>query len=222
MSAVPDMQYNSCLVLKYVLNKLFVHNNFAKCRITLACLIYNANCARKQNWHQTIQKMTNSKPTKFANRNTRSQLKYKCNWKHLTHLIHGRHKTVIIWRSIPTFMFLQRRYYFWKSILSGAKIKALNTWERRTSGWKLFKNLNELLQETEKFAWRSGSWANFKISISERKYFWRKMSASQLFKLKEEKYGSKQKYDAAVMVCCEISGKVWKYGKYKNMTNIVT
>ena len=120
-----------------------------------------------------------------------------------------------------TFLFNQLSCYLWKLILSGAKRKALNTWERRTSGWKLFKNLNELLQETQKFAWRSGSWANFKISISERKYFWRKMSAPQLFN-ERGKYSSKQKYDAGVMVCCEISGKVWKYGKYKNMTNIVT
>ena len=116
-----------------------------------------------------------------------------------------------------TFLFNQLSCYLWKLILSGAKRKALNTWERRTSGWKLFKNLNELLQETQKFAWRSGSWANFKISISERKYFWRKMSAPQLFKLKEGKYGSKQKCDAGGWFAVRESVtnmknmKVWKY-----------
>ena len=62
--------------------------------------------------------------------------------------------------------------------LSGKKSSTLGSWGR----WlKVVKNLNELLQETQKFAWRSGSWANFKISILERKEFWRKMSAPQLF-----------------------------------------
>ena len=101
-----------------------------------------------------------------------------------------------------TFLFNQLSCYLWKLILSGAKRKALNTWERRTSGWKLFKNLNELLQETQKFAWRSGSWANFKISISERKYFWRKMSAPQLF-------NERGKIWQQAEVWCSCDGLLW-------------
>ena len=43
------------------------------------------------------------------------------------------------------------------------------------------------------------------------------MSASQLFKLKEEKYGSKQKYDAGGWFAVRESMKMWKIWKYENI-----